>query len=71
MRTSNKELNLLIRKAKKQGWVVFQTRANHLRWEAPDGAYVTSSCSPSDNYAVKQITRDLQRHGFITTQKGK
>jgi|SRR5688572_11990845 len=69
--TSNKDINELARKALRLGWNVFVSGRNHIRWVPPDDivqkygkAYVTTSLTPSDNYAINQIERDLRKAGL-------
>jgi hypothetical protein len=71
MHTPNKEVNKLMRQARKQGWNIMQIKNGHLKWVSPVGAIMYSSFSPSDVNAVKQIQRDLVLNGFITLKKGK
>lgn len=69
--TSNKDINELARKAIRLGWNVFVSGRNHIRWVPPDEivqkygkAFVTTSLTPSDNYAINQIERDLKKAGL-------
>lgn len=71
MYTPNKEINKLMRQARKQGWDILQIRNGHLKWVSPVGAVLYTSFSPSDRNAVKRINHDLTLNGFITIRKGK
>ena len=62
--TPNKDLAQLIKKAKKQGWVVEPTKGNHLRWISPNGDVVTSSKTPSDRMTIMCTRLDLKRRGY-------
>ena len=64
---SKKDVQLLIKKARKQGWTVEVTRGSHLKWLSPDGEggpYFSSS-SPSDHRAIKNMEKDLARRGLV------
>ncbi len=70
--TSNKDLNELARKAIRLGWRVFVTGRSHIRWIPPDEIqvkyghpYVTTSLTPSNNYAINMIERDLRKAGLF------
>jgi hypothetical protein len=65
MRTKNKELNKLIKRAQGQGWQTVQVRSGHIKWTSPTGRILFTSFSPSDRHAVKNIQRDLCVNGFI------
>lgn len=56
----------LAKKARKAGWALRRTpKGNHLQWVDPDGRVrVTSSSSPSDSHAVKNLRSDLKRAGL-------
>lgn len=71
MFTPNKEINKLMRQARKQGWDITQINNGHLKWVSPIGAVLYTSFSPSDVNAVKRINRDLIVNGFIILRKGK
>jgi len=47
---------------KRQGWIVEQGR-KHFKLTGPDGRSISASTSPSDGNALKQLMRDLRRHG--------
>jgi len=61
----SKDLRQLMAKAQKQGWIVQRTRGNHLKWQPPRGRFVISAFSPSDQRAIKNIKRELQKNGFV------
>ena len=69
MTLSNKEMKVLAKEAKSQGWEITTKKSNHLRWASPSGAVVVTSLSPSDGNAIKQIRRDLVAKGFIAFHK--
>jgi predicted RNA binding protein YcfA (HicA-like mRNA interferase family) len=60
----NKDLNQLIKKAQKQGWVVEESKGNHLRWVAPCGYVVISPKTPSDFRAIKYVLVALRKYGY-------
>ena len=62
--TPNKDLAQLIKKAKKQGWLIEATRGNHLRWVSPDGLVIVSAKTPSDRKSITCTKLDLRRRGF-------
>jgi hypothetical protein len=64
-RTTNKDVNDLIKEAEKQGWEVTMTKNSHLKWVSPLGGLFYSSSTPSDWRVVMKITRDLRMNGFI------
>jgi hypothetical protein len=64
VKSSNKDINLLIRLAIAQGWSVVQRRNAHLKWIAPTGFVYFSAFTPSDNRAIKNIRADLKRAGL-------
>lgn len=57
--TQCKDMNLVVDKLVKQGWVF--TRGAHGRVTHPSGKYLTFSVSPSDKYAFRQLERDVRR----------
>lgn len=66
-----KEMNVLIKEAKKQGWEVKQTNGSHYKWVSPIGKFFFTSLTPSDHRALKNIERDLRVNGFITLTRKK
>jgi hypothetical protein len=65
MKISNKELSLLVRQAREQGWQVELTNGGHFKWQSPLGRFFFSAQTPSDIRALKNIKRDLRNNGFI------
>lgn len=66
---STKELQTLIKQAKKQGWDVNKTRAGKYKWTPPQkvgGLPYFSSLTPSDRRAIHNITADLRKRGLKT-----
>lgn len=61
---AGKELKPIIRQAERQGWIVTQTKASHLRWKSPGGRSVFSALTPSDWRATRNILRMLKEAGF-------
>lgn len=61
----NKDMQLLMKEAKDQGWFVELTRGGHYKWQSPSGNLVFSSQTPSDYRAVQNLKRDLRMYGFI------
>lgn len=66
-----KELQVLIKQARNQGWVVEQTKGTHYRWTSPSGVFFFSASTPSDTRALKNIQRDLKVNGFVMFQRKK
>lgn len=62
-------LKQLRREAEGQGWSITLAKGGHLKWKSPSGALVVTSSSPSDQRAIRNIVRDLQRCGFIRRKK--
>lgn len=62
----NKDLQQLIHKAEKQGWIISRTKGSHLKWKPPHGQFVISAYSPSDPRAIKNIVKELRRKGFVS-----
>lgn len=50
--------------AREQGWTVEKTRNNHIKMQAPNGALVFASSTPSDVRAIHNLTALLRRHGL-------
>jgi hypothetical protein len=61
---NRKELNQIIKVAKRFGWTVEPTKACHLKWTAPSGAFFYSSSTPSDWRGLERMKQDLKRSGF-------
>ncbi|CAB4123722.1 hypothetical protein UFOVP46_81 [uncultured Caudovirales phage] len=69
-----KEIQLLVKQATKQGWIVSRTGSDHIKWLPPNGMeMIISSSSPSDYRTIRWLKRDLRVRGFIevTKQKGR
>ena len=64
---AKKDIKQLSRKAQKQGWTVSLTGGSHLKWTSPRGEKVFSSYTPSDDFALKKIIRDLKKRGYDPT----
>ena len=73
MNGSFKDLQQLVKQAKKQGWEVSRTKGDHLKWVSPMGSFFFSASTPSDIRGLKNLKRDLRVNGFIQfkRQKGK
>ena len=71
--SSNKEVLVLVKQAREQGWTVEKTNGGHYKWMSPVGKFFFSAFTPSDVRAVKNLERDLRVNGFIqiTRKKGK
>jgi hypothetical protein len=65
----SKDLQQLIKEAECQGWMVVPTSKGHYKWLSPLGDFFFSASTPSDHRVIKNIQRDLTRHGFIKIQK--
>lgn len=64
MAATNHDMKELEREAKRQGWKIAQSGSNHLRWTPPHGRAVMTSLTPSNNYAINMIERDLKKAGL-------
>lgn len=67
--SANKDVNVLIKQAERQGWNVTINKSSHLKWVSPMGGFFFSSSSPSDWRVVMKITKDLRMHGFVEIKK--
>ena len=61
---NRKELQQIVKVARKFGWTVVPTKACHLKWIAPSGAFFYSSGTPSDARGLERMKQDLKRSGF-------
>lgn len=62
---SKKDLNPLIKRARKAGWTIEPTRGDHLRWNPPGGGMpYFSSATPSDKRAIRNIESGLIKLGL-------
>lgn len=59
-----KFLRDIAKAAQEQGWTVAKTRNNHMKFQAPSGAIVFTSSTPSDVRAVHNLTASLRRNGL-------
>lgn len=50
--------------ARKARWKITRHGSGHLRWQAPDGAVVTTPCSPGDRRGVLNSRAALRRAGL-------
>jgi len=62
---SNKEIEKLARLARKQGWTVEVTRANHLKFLPPGGGKPVFGGLTSCQTGVKKFTHSLKRAGLV------
>lgn len=69
MKLKNKDLTVLVRKAKSQGWTITYTGGGHLKWVSPTGEIVFSSSTPSDTRTLKNTKQQLKMRGFIEIRK--
>lgn len=72
--TRSKELQKLIKSARKQGWMVEKTRGGHIRFVPPDKdkPIVVSGSTPSDRRSVLNLRAQLRRTGLkVNTPRGK
>lgn len=65
MRVINKDIGVLVKQATAQGWEVTNTKSNHLKWVAPNGAFFFSPSTPSDYRSIRGLKRDLRVNGFV------
>lgn len=54
----------LARRARRAGWTITRHNSSHLRWEAPDGAVVTTASSPGDRRSFRNERARLRRAGL-------
>ena len=59
-----REWKPLLEAAIKANWMVEKTNGNHIRWKAPSGATVFTSCSPSDHRAMLNARSPFRRQGL-------
>jgi hypothetical protein len=64
-----KQIDVLIKAAKEQGWEVERGKGNHYKWISPLGGFFFSSSTPSDHRAIKNLERDLRVRGFVMINK--
>lgn len=65
----HKDIREIAKLAEEAGWRVIYRNGGHLKWVSPTGQFFFSSSTPSDNYAIAQIKRDLRRCGLIVDEK--
>lgn len=66
-----KELQVLVKQARSQGWEVERTKGDHYKWISPGGVFFFSASTPSDTRALRNIKRDLRVNGFISIERKK
>lgn len=66
-----KEMQVLMKEARKQGWEITVTKNAHYKWLSPRGNFFFSSNTPSDRRALLNLKRDLRVNGFITLERKK
>jgi hypothetical protein len=66
-----KELQVLIKQARSQGWEVERTKGDHYKWLSPRGNFFFSASTPSDRRGLLNLKRDLRINGFITIERKK
>jgi hypothetical protein len=59
-----RDLDALIRLAKRQKWRVSETKGKHIRFTSPSGAVYVSASSPSDWRGVRNLTSALRSMGL-------
>jgi hypothetical protein len=64
LRAVPKDLRAIAKTARAAGWTITRTASQHSRWQAPSGAIVICSGSPSDANHHRVVCRDLRRHGL-------
>lgn len=64
--TPRKDMETVIRDARRQGWRVEHTRGGHWRLYSPDGAGIIHvSGTPGDARAVLKAVATMRRYGFV------
>jgi hypothetical protein len=71
MRSPDKDLTQLMRKAEAQGWVIERRNNGHLKWVSPKGYIVFTGFTHSDPRSIKNVIQELRVGGFIHIKKGK
>lgn len=61
---NRKELQVIIKIARKHGWIIDLNKNNHYKWVSPSGSFFYSSSTPSDRRALERLKKDLRRLGF-------
>jgi len=70
--SGRKDVEVLVQKAREQGWTVTKTKGSHYKWVSPLGGLFFSTSTPSDFRAIDNLKRDMKRYGFIEiTKKGR
>jgi len=63
--STNKDLNALAKRARKQGWTItLHKKSGHLEWRAPNGGVVFTASTPSDFRAIKNTLNRLCKLGY-------
>jgi hypothetical protein len=64
--TPRKDIEHIIRMARRQGWRVEKAKSGHWMLYSPDGsAIVVASATPSSHRSVEQTIAKLRRCGFV------
>lgn len=62
--SAKRDMDQVVKLAKKRGCKVSRTKNNHWRIELPTGELVFAGSTPSDNRSVKNAKADLRRRGI-------
>jgi predicted RNA binding protein YcfA (HicA-like mRNA interferase family) len=66
-KTSDREVNKILKEANRNGWRIVQRNGGHIICYAPNGDdRVTVSASHSDSFALKKVRADFKRAGLET-----
>jgi hypothetical protein len=60
----HKDISILAREVKKQGWEVAPTKNNHLMFISPKGERIYTGSTPQDVRSVRNLRAQLRQKGF-------
>lgn len=65
----DKELKVIVKEARKQGWTVEETRNQHIRFISPSGAVYIAHKTASDHRGIKNMKAHLRRLGWVDRRR--
>ena len=63
-RNLHRDFRGLAELAQEQGWTLFKTNGNHIKWQPPKGHFVVSATTPSDWRALQNTKSNLRKAGL-------
>lgn len=60
----NKDLKVLLKKAREQGFTVRMNRRQHYRVTSPSGETISTPSTPSDYRSLREVRSKLRRIGM-------